>query len=435
MNPNGGSRARIAWGVILFLIAIAALNMVTGHNFRNSLSSSGPGSGLSRGLEFISEGTRRRQVGFMISGVLGLFGLWRFRAQPIRFNPVVVWPVSLFMAWCTMSLVWAVEPMLTLRRLVVFWLLVLAVAGVVRATPREFLPYFVGITALVYLLLGFGAELVLGTFTPLRLGYRFSGTLHPSNQGINCAYLGLFGVWLASGQLERRWRLVGWLLVGLALSFLVLSKARTPFAGFFGVAAILVVLRLKPDRRALIVAAVFNLLLFLVILIMNGLVQPPVEALMLGRGSGDVTTLNSRRPLWMLLIDYLEQRPILGYGYAGFMTAEHAFQIGMILEFGIAGAHSLYLEIMLGIGAVGLVLLLVVLTSAIWSCIRQSRYSAPDSFFASVLLFELLIGWLDSSMVFPSWRLLPLVILGAACLLPELPRSAPGAAFPRGFRN
>ena len=428
-EPGTGSRG-IRRAVVLYLITIALLNMVTGHNHRISLTflaGSGYGTTLSGGLDLISGGTARRQIGFLLSGMLVLIGIWRLRLRPLRFRPLVTWLAGLLLLWCTLSAVWAVEPPLTVRRLGVLWLLVMTAAGVVSVTPRRFVPAFVGLTAFAYVIAGLGAELALGTFGPWRAGYRFAGTLYPTSQGINCAMVVLFGVWLLSGATGRRLRLAGWFLAGIGLGFLALTRARTPFAGVFGAAAILLVLRLRPGRRFVVAAAVLNVGILVVLLYANGLIDLPFDVLMLGRGSRDVTTLNSRLPLWILLGDYLEQRPMLGYGYSGFMTAEHALQIGMILEFGIAGAHSLYLEIMLGIGAIGLSLFVGLFVSAIGSSIRDNRFSPPESFFASVLIFELLVGVLDSSLVFPSWRLLPLVVIAVSCLSPGSPTRPPSA--------
>ena len=430
-----GSEA-IRPALVLYLITIALLNMVTGHNHRISLTflaGSGYGTTLAGGLDLISGGTARRQIGFLLSGMVGLFGIWRLRLRPLRFRPLALWMAGLFLLWSTLSVAWAVEPPLTLRRLGVLWLLVVTAAGVVSATPRRLVPAFVGLTAFAYVVAGLGAELALGTFGPWRGGYRFAGTLYPTSQGINCAMVVLFGLWLLSGATGRRRRLAGWFLAGIGLVFLALTRARTPFACVFGAAAILLVLRLRPGRRFVVAAAMLNVAILVVLLYANGLIDLPFDALMLGRGSRDVTTLNSRLPLWMLLGDYLRQRPMLGYGYSGFMTAEHALQIGMILEFGIAGAHSLYLEIMLGIGAIGLSLFVGLFLAAIGSSIRDSRFSSADSFFVSVLTFELLVGVLDSSLVFPSWRLLALVVIAVSCLSPRVPRRTMSAESRRGW--
>ena len=421
----------VAPTLIFFLIAVAGLNMVTSHNHRISLTflaGSGYGTTLAGGLDLISGGTGRRQIGFLLSGMIGLLAVWRLRLRPLRFRPVVAWSAGLFLLWCTISVVWAVEPPLTIRRLGVLWLLVFTAAGVVSATPRRYLPAYLGLTAFAYIVVGLGAELALGTFGPWRSGYRFAGTLYPTSQGINCAMVALFGVWLLTGGGGRRSQAAGWVLAVIGLIFLALTKARTPFAAVFGAATVLFVLRLRPDRRYLALAAMLNLGILVLLLHANGLLDLPVDLLMLGRGSRDVTTLNSRLPLWMLLGDYLAQRPMLGYGYSGFMTAEHALQIGLILEFGIAGAHSLYLEILLGVGIIGLVLFLTVLAAAVAVGLRDSRFSAADSYFASVFILEFLVGWLDSSMVFPSWRIMPLLVFGAMCLKPYLPFRSTGSS-------
>ena len=54
---------------------------------------------------------------------------------------------------------------------------------------------------------------------------------------------------------------------------------------------------------------------------------------------------------------YVEQRPILGYGYGGFWTPSHISEISEGEKWGIPNSHSAYLDNLLMLGVVGLIVL------------------------------------------------------------------------------
>jgi O-antigen ligase len=323
-----------------------------------------------------------------------------------------------------MSVVWASEPPLVIRRLIAFWLLVVGAVGIVRWTPARAIPWFLGLSAAFYIVVGLGVEMRLGTFVPSGR-YRFCGTLHPNAQGINCAMLTLSGLWIAASG-GRRNRFVGTALGLMGLIFLLMTRSRTSFAATMGACLVLFVLRLHPRRRWVVAAALVNAGILMVMLYVNGMLDPLLELFLLGRGDKDVGTLNSRMPLWQILTPYLAQRPITGFGFAGFMTVQHAMEIALLLEFGIAAAHSVYLDVALGTGLVGLTLFVVTLVAAFGQGALQSfgpRLGTGVSLLAAIVAFELVNGVLDSSLVFPAWRFPALVVITSLCLMRPMRRN------------
>lgn len=412
------ARRGIARDVAL-LVLLAALIYLVGHNHENSLYVySGWDGGISEGLSAISEGSIRRRLGITGFGLLGGLLLLRRRPARVRLDPVVTGAAVLFMLWISASIVWADDVMLSLRRVVAFWLLVVGAAGVALVVSRQTLVWFIGLSGATFIVAGVGVELLLGTFQPFSPTYRFAGTLHPNAQGINCAFVVLSAVWIASTNGGRKWLFAG-LLAALGCIFLVLTKSRAPFATMLGSVLVLLVLRFRPGRRMIIVAVVANAGLALVFAYLNGLIDAPLDWLLLGRGFEDVATLNSRVPLWRFLGTYVAHRPVAGYGYSGFMTTEHAAEIPVLLEFGVAGAHSIYMEILLGVGVVGLALFLLFMVSGFVRAAggtgaREARNA--DSFVASIVAFELLMGIVDATLVFPSWRIVTLILLASLCI-------------------
>lgn len=419
LRHDDDGRWTASFGAIFVLSIVAGLQLLIGHSFNISLRMV-PGAGLSMDLayEAISEGSLTRRIGIVALGAIGFFLLYRSRNRFVRLTPVAGTAAALFVLWASLSLAWAVEPPLVARRLVSFWLLLLASVGVFRWAPPRSIPWFLGLSSFLYVMIGVGTELALGTFQPLGSDYRFSGTLHPNAQGINCALLVLSATWIGT-EGGRRNRAVGFAIGAVGLLFLLLTRSRTSFAATMGSVLVLLVLKLHPRRRWIAVVAAVNLGILLIMLYVNGLLDVPLELLMLGRGDEDVGSLNSRLPLWQVLAPYIAERPVTGFGFSGFMNIQHAREIALIFEFGIAGSHSVYLETILGVGAVGLILFVLSMVAAFMrGVLSSSRVHGGDeySLFAAVVAFELLSGVLESSLVFPAWRFPSLLVLTALCL-------------------
>lgn len=411
--------------VALYLVSVAVLVYVSGHNAENPLYNipgSSFGEGIGDSLDAISEGNVRRQIGFVLLGLTGAAVALRTRFHGLRVSPVVATAAAVLLAWSTISLVWAEDASLTFRRLAVLWLLVFSATGIVAATPRAVLPAFIGFSSAAYLVIGIGAEVWLGTLHPLATGYRFAGTLHPNAQGINCAFMSLVGLWFLTRR-DRRMTAVALLLTVVGILFLLLTRSRTSFAAYVGAAIIMLILQFRPSRRIIVSAVLVNVGILMLLLYWYGLLDGILNLLLLGRGGRDIGTLNSRVPLWTLLGDYVAERPFLGYGYSGFMTEQHAAEVAVLVRFGVAGAHSIYLEITLGLGLVGLVMLVNLFLASIATGVRTSGWAhrGPDTLFVAILSFELLNGVLDSSMIFPSWRLVTLIAFGSLMVFPARP--------------
>jgi len=188
-----------------------------------------------------SEGNAKRQVGFLMVGAIGAMILLGSNRRPLEMHGFLAFLIVFFMIWITLSIAWADQRALTGRRLIVIATLAAgALAVVTRMSLRE-LVLFVFFSSLAYLIAGIASELVLGTFRPTVERYRFAGTIHPNNQGVNCSLILLSGV--TALLTEKRWRLLYGSVTSLALVFLVLTKSRTSLLSFviaFGVFAIIV---------------------------------------------------------------------------------------------------------------------------------------------------------------------------------------------------
>jgi O-antigen ligase len=89
-------------------------------------------------------------------------------------------------------------------------------------------------------------------------------------------------------------------------------------------------------------------------------------------------TLTGRVPLWILVWNAILQKPLLGYGYGGFWLGWEgpSAYIRSIIQWHPPHAHNGFLDIMLDLGATGLLLYLLFLLSLVrqFSINRQTTY-------------------------------------------------------------
>lgn len=355
-----------------------------------------------------------RQVGGLLLGALGVFFiLQRGRSGRGGTSALLGW-VLLFFAWTLLSVVWAADPSLTARRLVLFVCLGLGAWALAdRFTPR-------GVAALalagplLYLLIGIYAEYGNGTLAFRTPGYRFAGTVHPNAQAINCAILFLSAFYFTRTTKRGRWFFVGVLL--FAAVMLYLTKSRTALAStVVAVVAYEALLLTGPRRVAVLVGGAASVVA--VFLLSSVLVPALQEQLTLGRTdvSEDFGTLTGRWPLWTQLAGFVAERPALGYGYGGFWNYDNSMEVIEEQGWPISHAHNAYLDTLLELGPVGFLALVLALLLGLRSTYVLGRRSMDRGyeFFGLVLAFGILNGFLESQIIQRTFLTLLVMIIVA----------------------
>ncbi|MGC2722245.1 MAG: O-antigen ligase family protein, partial [Candidatus Acidiferrales bacterium] len=77
------------------------------------------------------------------------------------------------------------------------------------------------------------------------------------------------------------------------------------------------------------------------------------------RALGKETHLTGRLPLWALVRAEIATMPILGHGYAAFWSTAESDRFRQALNWDVMNAHNGFLEMMLGLGVVGLILFVI----------------------------------------------------------------------------
>ena len=353
----------------------------------------------------IEEGSTPRRISLFLLGALGMYTFLRRDRGSLRKADLLVGLLLSFLLWTALSLIWTEEPGLTFRRLSALLMLCLGAFALMRYFSVRDMVWFVFFFTGFYLTAGLFAELALGTFRPLIGDYRFAGTCSPNMQGINCGLLMLTAMFLRDTTGRRRTYLLAAALA--ALIFLVLTKSRTSLvcailALFFYWSFVL------PASRKLMFTLCLGVSLCLFLFFANEIVFSAFEeSILLGRDSdsGSVTELTGRVSLWEECLTYAKERPLLGYGYGGFWTPSRTDQVSMAQGWPISAAHSAYLDLLLGVGPLGVVIYGSMLVVGVTRSFIYYRITSNASyaFLGALLFFCVFNGFTESAIVQPTF--------------------------------
>ena len=403
MNDSSTRSSRLLWPIVF---AVGVAFFATGHDLNVSLLDAF--TGTEDEMEAAADGgdTIRRAAFLGLAGLgivlLVLPAHFQSRATFHLELPRAI-PLALFAAWCGLSVLWSDEPSMTLRRLSVLGCLALAAAGLVRHLSLRDLVRMSLIVATAYLAVGVFAELRNGTLRPASSEFRFCGTLHPNTQGLNLAILCLASFCLARGADRGRAWLYGLFAVGLV--FLVLTKSRTSLAGLVAALGLIWTIRTALSRKLAVgLAALWLVCAAVLVSVLAGVHRADElgQLALLGRGE-EADSLTGRLPLWEELSNWVAVRPLTGYGYDSFWTADRIDAVSAEMKWGIREAHSAYVDWILSVGLIGAGLLLTWVLMAFWRAgVLFRATERPElGFVFGLTVFCLINAATESAMMMP----------------------------------
>ena len=350
-----------------------------------------------------TEGTGRpsKQIGIVILFLYGLLACLFTKKRIFHFDSPLAKLGLAFLVLITLSISWSAAPTASMARWVGFVAYTLAAVGAVKRLSAVDVIRWYLLAHCLYLVGGLANEIVLGTFSPLGKGYRFTGLSDPNTTGVDAVVL----VFSSIAMLRIRpgfWLYRATLLTGAL--FLLLTKSRTALLStifalviFYGVVSLR---GMKRIRYLSILALVASISFFLYSLnIINF-----KSALSLGRAEASESTMTGRIPLWTELYERnISKHPILGYGYGGFWTPQQSEKITSDQGWQVGAAHSIYIDAALSLGVVGLILYLAILLLVLYQAIREAGHGREDGwFFGCLVLCALFVGFSDSEPWFIS---------------------------------
>lgn len=338
-------------------------------------------------IERGAAGNMKRRVGMVVLAGAFLVSLLRTKYR-YRINGALGWIVIFYYVWILSSLMWSEDPLYTLRRLVVMYLM--WVAAMVIAVQLSFrqLTYTAFFMTGATLLIGVGNELRLGTMNVLAAKWRFSGIFHAVPMGINCGLLMLSSMFLISEEKRPLYRNLLWGVVVVGILFLVLTRTRTAALATILAAGVYWVFLVPPLKKIFLVLGVIICLSAAYVGFGSQFIQYSENASTLGRGAGgkeSVANLTGRVPLWKYSLGSLGDRVLQGYGYSTFLTPKKIDQFYQNLGWRPSSLHSAYITAIMGTGVIGLGAFIAMLVLSMTRALSLARHT-PEYYNAFTII-------------------------------------------------
>lgn len=338
-------------------------------------------SDINEAVDKFGGGNPVRNAVIFALGSFAIVSLLQRSDNRVRTRGALGAAILLFLGWAAVSPLWGDDPLATGKKVIGMVFLALAALAMARQSDGPGLIQFAIFSLGSFVATSILAELVVGSFHPLEPGYRFAGLVHPNAMGSDCAILAVASFAYARHRADRRW--FYYAMAFAALVLLVLTRSRTALlAGLAGFT--LCATLLAGPRAKLLMGLCVAALGTVALAVGNELQDLVAEAVAMGRtdaGASDIGSFTGRSEIWAQLWEYVQQRPVLGYGYNSFWSPERLLDVALRQGFASPSAHSGLLEVTLSLGVVGGALLLVVLALAVlralraWHRERQIEYA------------------------------------------------------------
>jgi len=298
--------------------------------------------------------------------------------------------------WVLASIVWSEDPLLTARR--AFALVGTSMVGLylgMKLEPKQQLK-------MIALVIGLGAiaSLVVGLLFPGTgiVDNSWQGVYHLKNSLGRMMALGMLSFALLA-LAERRRRVVRVTMLLLCCSLMLLSRSVT------AIVVCSLVFALLPFRKLLFLRTRQLVLVFPVVLAAVSAITiwtvVHLEDILktLGRDS----SLTGRVPLWQYVAREIADRPIQGWGFMAFWNSwEGERVIGSVnWDVAVPHAHNGFLEVWLGVGAIGLVILVIGMVQNLSSALHIARNNRDidQSWPLFLLIFIVLYNLTENSFL------------------------------------
>ncbi len=374
-------------------------------------------------IQTVEAGSTIRQlalVGFAAVCIALLATGQRRRPEP---KPFIAVPLGMLILVIAASALWAIDPQLTFRRTVALGLMLVGVYVCAEMPTTKEVIVGTLLFSGAFVATAVGVQVALGPFTPLVGSWRLAGIVHPVTLSWYCGVGAIAAVALArfrpAYRIPARWAAVGF------IACLLLTKTRTGLvAAVVGIAVFWLLTSERRIRKDVPVAVTWlALLLFILALVLPGeylswqsIYTEWAEASSLGRTDAiaELATFTGRLPVWEASLALASQRPILGFGYSAFQSAELLPLFDKAAGWAPTSAHSGYIDALLSLGLVGLALFVFVLAASTVESIRMARHRTRYAFATAVFIWLMVNLALEAAVlfspIFPSFLVFTLVV-------------------------
>lgn len=397
------SKQTLPW---IFFILLTVLFMVTDHDVRYTVrKDTVNGVTAEEIIQKVSEGSKARRIVYVFLGILGILSILKYPGSRFRLNGTLGWLVLFYIFWVFLSIIWSQYTALTVRRAILLGIVFLGAYGISLRFSLYHILYWIFFSSLSYLVLGLLSELFLGTFQPLSQGHRFSGTVHPNVQSLNCAFLTYSAFFLRNFHPKHRQYLTA--IAGMAVVFLLLTKSRTALGALITAPVLYKLFEQSLKNKIILIVSI--VIPVIALLLFSPILLPAIkEGILLGRADlspDTILSLTGRIPLWQENLINIIRKPILGYGYDCFWALRQTIIIAENQEWAATHGHSAYFDLALGLGIIGLVVYILIIAAGIRRSLLYEKVSGYPvfRFFEIILIFCALDGLLESIIIVPNY--------------------------------
>ncbi len=350
-------------------------------------------------LEPTSEGNGLRQVAYLLIFIVSV--VTTVRLGSAGFSKLVPLSVMLLLAWCALSVVWAINPSIAVRRLLLTVIIIASIFLLVRENGYQltidivrtilFLTVFANYTA-VFLFPDWGIHQPSET-DPSIVGAWRGILMHKNFAGPVCALTII--VFTLDANNVKRW--IKALTIALTLYFLLRTESKTSMlvlALSMGVAGLFRVYRAQYRIIFILAAAIGLAALLLLAIQFPDWISQPFES---------EDTFTGRVQIWAILVDYWRDHWLLGSGFGSFWNVGDPEPISSYTNgwvSAIASGHNGYLDLLVQIGLPGLLLaIFAAFVSPAWQIISQMQLPSPRrSLIAAIVFFTFGHNLTESSL-------------------------------------
>ena len=351
----------------------------------------------------VASGDLARRILGLIAGGIGFIWLCRFSTRRLHLAGAYSLAAIAWVSLLCASILWSADPSLTIRRLALLLLLLLSASALASLHSARIFA-LVLLAAVLSLVSGIFCELYWGTFHPFSSGYRFGGAAHPNLQG-TCLATGILGAigYAFSTRRHRRLAAFAGFLCAVAL---LLTNSRTALgalaiAGAFG--GILLFLRRTPRRLRphIVICLLCGAAALGIAATTLHLSDLAMHSVAEKRDEGNTDSLNGRAQVWAICLRYAEQRPLLGYGYDSFWSADHVATVSSEAQWPVNEAHSVYIDEILNEGLLGTLLFTFLIFACLLLASRRFLQGRNTEFGWAILFVFILVHGISESILMP----------------------------------
>jgi exopolysaccharide production protein ExoQ len=211
------------------------------------------------------------------------------------------------------------------------------------------------------------------------------------------------GVFLHLGLSVNRYRWLMWLLCGISICLIILSRSTTSLTILLAMILLLPFYKLVRQNNYKLQVIMISLVLMLFIsssIFLTNNAESVVGA------SGKDLTFSGRSDLWEMIIAKILERPWLGYGFYGFWTTSAASNLRATLNWA-SNAHNGFLELLLELGILGFLTFAASFIRFFVMAMTRviSIAKKPEDYWpVQMLLIIVIVNFSEARLLTPSWN-------------------------------